>query len=216
MPWSSSPSSYSSTICAVQKRSIRKKKTFDQVLEPVLKAARWIPLSINPFPNLTQIIYAGISENDDEKDDEYMAEELLLHEDIMSLVPTFKDVLSVYAKDLGELDNFIILLTSTANAARQEDTATLKHAIIEYMILDLKVDMHHPPITKSQLKSMRGFSHTNTASALYPVKWMVEYLKDNVTLVNDGMIKIMAGDWPWFLYNNSEDLDLDEQEKGLC
>lgn len=42
----------------------------DQVLEPVLKAARWIPLSINPFPNLTQIIYAGISENDDEKDDE--------------------------------------------------------------------------------------------------------------------------------------------------
>jgi hypothetical protein len=42
----------------------------DQVLEPFLKAARWIPLSINPFANLTRIIYAGISENDDEKDDE--------------------------------------------------------------------------------------------------------------------------------------------------
>jgi hypothetical protein len=33
-----------------------------------------------------------------------------LHEDIMSLVPTFKDVLSAYAKDPGELDNFIILV----------------------------------------------------------------------------------------------------------
>jgi hypothetical protein len=42
----------------------------DQVLEPFLKAARWIPLSINPFANLTRIIYADISENDDEKDDE--------------------------------------------------------------------------------------------------------------------------------------------------
>jgi hypothetical protein len=42
----------------------------DQVLEPFLKAARWIPLSINPFSNLTRIIYAGISENVDEEDDE--------------------------------------------------------------------------------------------------------------------------------------------------
>jgi hypothetical protein len=48
------------------------------------------------------------------------------------------------------------------------------------MLLDPKVDMHHPPITKSQLKSARGFSHTNTASSLCPVKWMVEYLKDDV------------------------------------
>jgi hypothetical protein len=36
------------------------------------------------------------------------------------------------------------------------------------------------------------------------------------TSVNDGTIKIRAGDWPWFLYDNSEELDLDEQEKGLC
>jgi hypothetical protein len=42
----------------------------DQVLKPFLKAARWIPLSINPFSNLTRIIYAGISENVDEEDDE--------------------------------------------------------------------------------------------------------------------------------------------------
>jgi hypothetical protein len=42
----------------------------DQVLEPFLKAARWIPLSINPFVNLTRLIYAGITENVDEEDDE--------------------------------------------------------------------------------------------------------------------------------------------------
>jgi hypothetical protein len=41
----------------------------DQVLEPFLRAAHSISLSINPFANLTWIIYAGISENDDEKDD---------------------------------------------------------------------------------------------------------------------------------------------------
>jgi hypothetical protein len=36
------------------------------------------------------------------------------------------------------------------------------------------------------------------------------------TSVNDGMIKVRAGDWPWFLYDSSEPIDLDEQENGLC
>jgi hypothetical protein len=35
-----------------------------------------------------------------------------MYEDVMSLVPTFKDVLSAYAKDPGELDNFIILVSN--------------------------------------------------------------------------------------------------------
>lgn len=41
-------------------------------LAPYLKAARWIALSINPFANLTRIMYAGILENGDEEapDDE--------------------------------------------------------------------------------------------------------------------------------------------------
>ena len=33
-----------------------------------------------------------------------------MHEDVMSLVPTFKDVLSAYVKDPGKLENFIILV----------------------------------------------------------------------------------------------------------
>ena len=89
---------------------------------------------------------------------------------ICTLIPTVELIYAPWCKQL----------TSAANAAHQEDTATLKHAIIEYMILDPKVDTHHLLITKSQLKSMRGFSHTNTASTLCPVKWMVEYLKDDV------------------------------------
>jgi len=36
-------------------------------LAPYLKAARWITLSINPFTDLTRIMYAGISENGDEE-----------------------------------------------------------------------------------------------------------------------------------------------------
>jgi hypothetical protein len=40
----------------------------------------------------------------------YTAEELLMHEDVVSLVSTFGDILSAYAEDLGELDNFVILV----------------------------------------------------------------------------------------------------------
>ena len=35
----------------------------------------------------------------------YKAEELLMHEKLMSLVPTFKNTLFAYGKDLGELEN---------------------------------------------------------------------------------------------------------------
>ena len=35
-----------------------------------------------------------------------------MHQDLMSLVPTFKNTLSAYGKDPGELENFIILVSS--------------------------------------------------------------------------------------------------------
>ena len=34
--------------------------------------------------------------------------------------------------------------------------------------------------------------------------------------VNDGSIKIHAGDWPWFLYDNTDPIDLEVWDKGLC
>lgn len=40
-------------------------------LEPYFNAARWIPLSINPYMPLTTIIYAGLPDEEDELEDRY-------------------------------------------------------------------------------------------------------------------------------------------------
>jgi hypothetical protein len=37
-----------------------------------------------------------------------------------------------------------------------------------------------------------------------------------VEKVNDGSIKIHAGDWPWFLYDNTDLIDPDAWDRGLC
>src|SRR5882762_9577348 len=36
------------------------------------------------------------------------------------------------------------------------------------------------------------------------------------TNVNDGQIEIWASEWPWFMYDNADPLDPEEEDKGLC
>jgi hypothetical protein len=43
----------------------------DNPLEPYFNAARWIPLSVNPFISITTIIYAGLPDEDEEPDERY-------------------------------------------------------------------------------------------------------------------------------------------------
>ena len=138
MPQSSS-SSYSSTVHAPEEEYMGEEDIVersdipsfpdsllgsDQVLKPFLKAARQIPLSINPFANLTRIIYAGISENVNEEDNEwvlclYILAVVNLHFEVRgrgaphawrSHEPdtNFKDILSVYGKDPGESERTLL------------------------------------------------------------------------------------------------------------
>jgi hypothetical protein len=84
-------------------------------LKPYLRAARWIPLAINPYTNLTAVFLSAMQEDPEDEDIRepsemyvypcfYMKmsteiaysdkkEELKVFEDILKLVPSFKHVL---------------------------------------------------------------------------------------------------------------------------
>ena len=67
-------------------------------------------------------------------------------------------------------------LTVAANKARQEDTASLKSKILEYILPELNNDTLEPALTRSHGKSSRGFNHHVIAYYLYPVDWMDTYM----------------------------------------
>ena len=67
-------------------------------------------------------------------------------------------------------------LTVVANKARQEDTASLKSKILEYILPDPNTDTLEPALTGSHGKSSRGFNHPVTAYYLCPVDWMGTYV----------------------------------------
>jgi hypothetical protein len=39
-----------------------------KALKPYLRAARWIPLAINPYANLTPVFFTGLEQDGDEED----------------------------------------------------------------------------------------------------------------------------------------------------
>jgi hypothetical protein len=57
-------------------------------------------------------------------DQVHIQEEMLLYEDVMGLMPTFKTILSEFAEDPSELDKFIALV-SNYMCARNEILLTL-------------------------------------------------------------------------------------------
>jgi len=101
-----------------------------------------------------------------------------MHEKVMKMVPTFKDMITTLSKDPVQLKAFIAyvgtsmriyacykcLLTPTqlgsaAASVRQEDTASLKNNILVYILNDLREDYLDPPVSKMDTKSAHRFNH---------------------------------------------------------
>lgn len=58
--------------------------------------------------------------------------------------------------------------------------ASLKHGILEYMLLDPESGSLQRPIPKSKLESGRGFNHPDTAALLCPVRRIERFVKDDM------------------------------------
>ena len=57
----------------------------------------------------------------------------------------------------------------------QEDTSSLKHGCIFYIIRDPTMMAVSPPITRDHLKSFRGFNHPAIAQLLCPINLLEDF-----------------------------------------
>lgn len=69
-------------------------------------------------------------------------------------------------------------MESAANAARCDDTGSLKHTGLQYMLSDPAKDRFDPPILKSHSKALRGWNHPQTARLLCPARDITEFDMD--------------------------------------
>lgn len=69
-------------------------------------------------------------------------------------------------------------MESAANAAHCDDTGSLKHTGLQYMLSDPAKDRFDPPILKSHSKALRGWNHPQTARLLCPARDITEFDMD--------------------------------------
>lgn len=126
-------------------------------------------------------------------------------------------------------------LGTGASRARHEDTSSLKHNILVYLLRDPSEDFLDPPITKMDPKSVRGFNHIATADCLCPMEMHGQFLKDPMYVrrfssqvtrieqtcskfmekVNNGSHRIKTSGWPRFLYDMAIPYDRKNMDQGL-
>jgi hypothetical protein len=69
-------------------------------------------------------------------------------------------------------------MADAASEARSNDTGSLKHNAIAYIVANPSVDILTPPIARSESKSDRGFNHPVIAKMLCPRDRLAEYNAD--------------------------------------
>ena len=118
-----------------------------------------------------------------------------MYEELIKLVPELQGVLSQFASQPDQLEPFISAvsiismlhshnlltrsqLSTHTSSARQEDTGSLKHDIIQYLMAEPSRQTVNPPITKNDEKSRRGFNHPVTARLLCPIQRIPKFDRD--------------------------------------
>ncbi|KAG6858326.1 hypothetical protein C0995_000764, partial [Termitomyces sp. Mi166 len=129
--------------------------------------AQWIPLSINPFIVVGNVIYAGLEQSKDEDP------ELLEHyQAILKLEPHLENVLQCLNKQhkqLTQLDSFIKEIETAISGAQTNNTSSLKPVIIKYILTDPDANLE-PKVPDTGTKACQAFQHLVFACHLCPIK----------------------------------------------
>ncbi|KAG1755335.1 hypothetical protein EDD22DRAFT_957388 [Suillus occidentalis] len=126
-----------------------------------------------------------------------------------SLVPPFRiGVSSVknFESEAESLNEFLRAMENTTNSAHCDDTGSLKHNGLQYLLKDPAKDRFDPPILKTHGKAVRGWNHTATARLLCPARDILEFDEDPhayMDRVKSGQKKITSKQWPSMFYNMS-------------
>ncbi|KAF9536728.1 hypothetical protein CPC08DRAFT_771464 [Agrocybe pediades] len=135
-------------------------KCFDkkhELLDPILKAACGISLTIHPYAKLMPAIAAGIPAikavlNDDSDDEENgseidHAEEIRIYRGLCKLIPHFEDIMLACSKNMYVLRTFIKMLEDASNNGRSVDVHSVTRCIVEWVQLDDRIEYDYSVYT---------------------------------------------------------------------
>ncbi|KAG2115678.1 hypothetical protein BD769DRAFT_1673021 [Suillus cothurnatus] len=144
-------------------------------LNPYLTAARFFRLNYDLFAKIFVILRDGIlaefepKDADQEQNEETQAN-IHLFTEFAKSIPNFSNLITKLEREPESLTSFLKSMESAANAARYNDTGSLKHTGLQYMLNDPTKDRFNPLILKSHSKALRGWNHPQTAHLLCPAR----------------------------------------------
>ncbi|KAM6489182.1 hypothetical protein JOM56_015352 [Amanita muscaria] len=180
----------------------------DALLEPLVAAARWIPLAIDPFISLRDVFIAGINgwsgQREAMNDEEQY--QCIVFEQIVPLVPNFVSILSEVRKNPQTFENFVYTLGKAAGSARNSDVHGFKTFMCKYIAPNEESKSRYL-IPDASKKTMWGWHNTVTARYLCPMR-LISKFDENPDLfredVQAGRRMIKASSFPMFLYDTSK------------
>ncbi|KAG2737537.1 hypothetical protein P692DRAFT_20883456 [Suillus brevipes Sb2] len=120
-------------------------------------------------------------------------------------------VCELSAFDIDECEDMLKKLKKGGDAARGDDTSTLKDLIAEWV----NQDFHPSRLLRSDDKQSRGFAHDVCGRLLCPAEW--DWTDDRVKAgIRDRTSDFIVSEnsWPMFVYENYS-FDDNNMEKGL-
>ncbi|KAJ3552780.1 hypothetical protein NM688_g3973 [Phlebia brevispora] len=200
------------------------------LINEIAKSARFIPRVSGPFMNLYNIMMDGIAllNRDDPNDTSYILRfgkksamdrtiAAQTFEDLMDLLPAVNINIRYISQGGNDfLNKFCRFISFNYRAARQEDTNKLK----EYVVVLLgPPPAGVKPLKMKGSKSERGFNHVQSAHMLCP-RILLPLFDTNpkrfMEMVKNGKVLITADAFPTFMYDEQEDFDEKNIQKGFC
>ncbi|KAG1759637.1 hypothetical protein EDD22DRAFT_955715 [Suillus occidentalis] len=184
--------------------STGRKQKKSNPLDPYLTAARFFRLNYDLFANIFVILRDGIlaefepedADHNQEQNEETQAN-IHLFTTFAKSIPNLSNLITKLEREPESLTSFLKSMESAANAARCDDTGSLKHAGLQYMLDDPAKDRFDPLILKS---------HNVAEFDMDPQAYMDK--------VNAGEKKISAKQWPSMFYDMSM-YDPKNKKKGF-
>ncbi|KAG1878187.1 hypothetical protein F4604DRAFT_1923747 [Suillus subluteus] len=195
----------------------RRKQKCSDILDPYLSSAHFFRLNYDLFAHFNMVLQEGMQaqfdpdwiDPDQDQSEEAQAireHHLQVYQKFSSSIPNWNELVKNFETKAESLNEFLRAMENTANSARCDDTGSLKHNGLQYLLKDPAKDRFDPPILKTHGKAVRGWNHTATARLLCPARDIVEFDEDPhayMDQVKSGQKKIMSKQWPSMFYDMS-------------
>ncbi|KAF9554487.1 hypothetical protein CPC08DRAFT_766696 [Agrocybe pediades] len=203
-----------------------------ELLDPILKAARGIALTVHPYAKLMPAISAGVpavksvlgSESDDEEESQSEidhAEEIQIYRGLCRLIPHFDLIVEACSKNMHVLRTFVKMLEDASHNGRSINVYSVTHSIVEWVKLDDRIGYDYETYSMPKAKELdkRAWWHPEYAILAYPLCGQKDLIcpemLDKIYDLANGETDVSESEWPYYLYETGTVFNPDDDLNGL-